>query len=95
MQQRKTSIPAEQISVTVNKTSKPIEGQAKIKPLGNQTIQQQVPSLSGIKNTTIVQATGPATTAIVNKTTVPYNQTAIGTENITKSPQALKQNQSK
>ncbi len=89
----KTNIPAEQTSVTVNQTTKPVEGQAKLKPLANQTLQQQVPSLSGIKNKTIVQAAGPATTTIVNKTTVPYNQTVIGTENSTKSPQASQQNQ--
>jgi hypothetical protein len=90
----KTTVPAEQTSVTVNQTSKPLEGKANPQPLSNQTIQQQVPSLSGIKNKTIVQATGPATTTIVNKTTVPYSQTNIGTENITKSPQSIQQNQS-
>jgi hypothetical protein len=91
----KTSVPAAQTSVTVNQTTKPVEGQAKLKPLANQTLQQQVPSLSGIKNKTIVQATGPATTTIVNKTTVPFNQTVIGTENSTKSPQVSQQNKTK
>ena len=86
----KTSIPAEQTTVKVNKTTKPVEGQANLKPLDNQTMQSQVPSISGIQNKSIVQATGPATTEIVNKTTVPYNQTIIGTENNTKSqPQAI------
>ncbi len=90
----KTSIPAAQTSVTVNQTTKPIGDQSKLKPLDNQKMQQQVPSLSGIKNKTISQATGPATTTIVNKTTVPYNQTIIGTENSTKSPsQTSQQNQ--
>jgi hypothetical protein len=88
----KTSIPAEQTTVKVNKTTKPVEGQANLKPLNNQTMQSQVPSISGIQNKSIVQATGPATTEIVNKTTVPYNQTIIGTENSTKStPQASSQ----
>ena len=88
----KTSIPAEQTTVKVNKTTKPVEGQANLKPLDNQTMQSQVPSISGIQNKSIVQATGPATTEIVNKTTVPYNQTIIGTENNTKSqPQASNQ----
>jgi hypothetical protein len=87
----KTSIPAEQTTVKVNKTTKPVEGQANLKPLDNQTLQQ-APSISGIQNKSIVQATGPATTEIVNKTTVPYNQTIIGTENSTKSqPQASNQ----
>jgi hypothetical protein len=88
----KTSIPAEQTTVKVNKTTKPVEGQANLKPLDNQTMQSQVPSISGIQNKSIVQATGPATTEIVNKTTVPYNQTIVGTENSTKSqPQASNQ----
>ena len=88
----KTSIPAEQTTVKVNKTTKPVEGQANLKPLDNQTKQSQVPSISGIQNKSIVQATGPATTEIVNKTTVPYNQTIVGTENSTKSqPQASNQ----
>ena len=92
----KTSIPAEQTTVKVNKTTKPVEGQANLKPLDNQTMQSQVPSISGIQNKSIVQATGPATTEIVNKTTVPYNQTIIGTENSTKSqPQASKSNRTK
>ena len=77
----KTSIPAEQTTVKVNKTTKPVEGQANLKPLDNQTMQSQAPSISGIQNKSIVQATGPATTEIVNKTTVPYNQTIVGTEN--------------
>src|SRR6476661_6197000 len=88
----KTNIPAQQTTVEVNKTSKPVEGQANLKPLSNQTLQQ-APSLSGIQNKSIVQATGPATTTIVNKTTVPYNQTIIGTENQSKSVQQGQQNQ--
>jgi hypothetical protein len=88
----KTNIPAQQTTVEVNKTSKPVEGQANLKPLSNQTLQQ-APSLSGIQNKSIVQATGPATTEIVNKTTVPYNQTIIGTENQSKSVQQGQQNQ--
>ena len=96
----KTNIPAEQTTVKVNKTTKPVEGQANLKPLANQTMQQ-APSISGIQNKSIVQATGPATTKIVNKTTVPYNQTIIGTENNTKSQQQgqqikpIKQDQTK
>ena len=88
----KTNIPAQQTTVEINKTSKPVEGQANLKPLSNQTLQQ-APSLSGIQNKSIVQATGPATTTIVNKTTVPYNQTIIGTENQSKSLQQGQQKQ--
>jgi hypothetical protein len=36
-----------------------------------------------MENKTMVQATGPATTVIANKTTVPFNQTTIGTGNTT------------
>ncbi len=78
----KTSIPAEQTTVKTSTITKP--GQSLIKPLSNQTLQQ-TPSLSGIQNKTIVQATGPATTTIVNKTTVPYNQTVIGAANTSKA----------
>ena len=87
----KTNIPAQQTTVKINKITKPVEGQAALKPLGNQTIQSQVPSLSGIQNKSIIQATGPATTTIVNKTSVPYNQTIIGTENQSKSVQQQNQ----
>jgi hypothetical protein len=88
----KTSIPAEQTTVKVNKTTKPVEGQANLKPLDNQTMQSQVPNISGIQNKSLVQATGPATTEIVNKTTVPYNQTIVGSGNNTKSiPQVSNQ----
>ncbi len=89
----KTSIPAEQTTVTVNQTTTPVNDQAKLQPLANQTIQQQLPSLSGVKNQTMVQSTGPATTAIINKTTVPFNQTTMGMENSTTSPQQPQQNQ--
>lgn len=86
----KTSIPAEQTTVKTSTTTEP--GQSLVKPLSNQTLQQS-PSLSGIQNKTIVQATGPATTTIVNKTTVPYNQTTIGAENLSSlSSQSSSQN---
>ena len=67
-----TTIPAEQTTVTVNQTTKPMD-QSQIQPLGNQTITSQTGNLSDIENKTIVQATGPATTTIANKTTVPFN----------------------
>jgi hypothetical protein len=87
----KTTIPAEQTSVTVNQTTKPIEGQAQLQPLENLTMQQQLPNLTNIQNQTMVQPAGPATTTIVNQTTVPFNQTIIGTENNTTPQQALQQ----
>jgi hypothetical protein len=87
----KTTIPAQQTSVTVNQTTKPVEGQVQLQPLENQTIQQQLPNLTNLQNKTMVQAAGPATTTIVNQTTVPFNQTIIGTENSTTPQQALQQ----
>ncbi len=54
----KTSIPDEQICVTVNQTTKPVQSQGQLKPLKNQASQQQVPRISGINNKTMVQATG-------------------------------------
>ena len=80
-----TTIPAEQTIVTVNQTSEPVQGQSQIQPLGNQTITSQTGDLSNIQNKTMVQSTGPATTVIANKTTVPFNQTTIGMDNMTNS----------
>ncbi len=87
----KTTIPAQQTSVTVNQTTKPIQGQVQLQPLENLTMQQQQPNLTNLQNKTMVQAAGPATTTIVNQTTVPFNQTIIGTENSTTPQQALQQ----
>jgi hypothetical protein len=77
-----TTIPAEQTTVTVNQTTKPID-QSQIQPLGNQTLTQQPGNLSNLENKTLIQPTGPATTTIANKTTVPFNQTTIGMDNMT------------
>ena len=52
-----------------NQTLQPLE------TLTNQT--QAPPSLSGIENKTMVTPTGNATTTVVNKTTVPFNQTMV------------------
>jgi hypothetical protein len=82
-----TTIPAQQTSVTVNQTQEPAGNQAQLMPLENQTVQQQLPSLSGLENKTMVQPIGPAITTIVNQTTVPFNQTTIETGNSTTSPQ--------
>ena len=78
-----TTVPVEQTTVTVNQTSKPVQDQSQIQPLGNQTVTSETGNLSNIENKTMVQATGPATTTIANKTTVPFNQTTIGTGNST------------
>ncbi|MBA3977470.1 MAG: hypothetical protein H0X50_04650 [Nitrosopumilus sp.] len=82
-----TTIPAQQTTITVNQTITPVEGQSQLKPLKNQTVQQQTPNLLGLENKTMVKATGPAITTTVNQTTVPYNQTTIVTGNSTISPQ--------
>ena len=79
-----TTVPAEQTTVTVNQTTKPMD-QSQIQPIGNQTITSQTGNLSDIENKTVVQATGPATTTIANKTTVPFNQTTIDMDNVTNS----------
>lgn len=79
-----TTVPAKQTTVTVNQTTKPIKDQGEIQPLGNQTITSETGNLSNIQNKTMVQATGPATTVIANQTTVPFNQTTIGTDNSTR-----------
>ncbi len=78
-----TTVPAEQTTVTVNQTTEPIQNQSQLQPLGNQTLTSETGDLSNIENKTMVQATGPATTVIANKTTVPFNQTNIGTGNTT------------
>lgn len=75
----KTTIPAEQTTVTVNQTTEQLQGQADLQPIGNQTLVEKTPQLSNLENKTMVQSTGPAITTIVNKTTVPFNQTTLGT----------------
>jgi hypothetical protein len=74
----KTTIPAQQTTVTVNQTSEPAITNGTLQPLENLTNQTQAPpSLSGIENKTMVTPTGNATTTVVNKTTVPFNQTMV------------------
>src|SRR5918999_1101515 len=72
----KTTIPAQQTNVTVNQTTEPVSPQA-LQPLENLTQSQTAANLSGIENKTMVTPTGNATTTIVNKTTVPFNQTMV------------------
>jgi hypothetical protein len=72
----KTTIPAQQTNVTVNQTTEPVSPQA-LQPLENLTQSQSAANLSGIENKTMVTPTGNATTTIVNKTSVPFNQTMV------------------
>src|SRR5918993_3039619 len=72
-----TTIPAQQTNVTVNQTAEPVSPQA-LQPLENLTQSQSDANLSGFENKTMVTPTGPATTTLVNKTTVPFNQTMVG-----------------
>jgi hypothetical protein len=78
-----TTVPAEQTSITVNQTTEAVPDQSQLQPLQNQTITSETGDLSNIENKTMLQATGPATTTIANKTNVPFNQTTIGTDNTT------------
>src|ERR671910_1118338 len=72
-----TTIPAQQTNVTVNQTAESVSPQA-LQPLENLTQSQSAANLSGFENKTMVTPTGPATTTLVNKTTVPFNQTMVG-----------------
>jgi hypothetical protein len=72
----KTTIPAQQTNVTVNQTTEPVSPQA-LQPLENLTQSQTAANLSGFENKTMVTPMGNATTTIVNKTTVPFNQTIV------------------
>src|SRR5918993_629401 len=71
-----TTIPAQQTNVTVNQTAEPVSPQA-LQPLENLTQSQSDANLSGFENKTMVTPTGKATTTLVNKTTVPFNQTMV------------------
>src|ERR671911_1304202 len=72
-----TTIPAQQTNVTVNQTAEPVGPQV-LQPLENLTQSQSAANLSGFENKTMVTPTGPASTTLVNKTTVPFNQTMVG-----------------
>src|SRR5919112_2209741 len=72
-----TTIPAQQTNPPVNQTAEPVSPQA-LQPLENLTESQSAANLSGFENKTMVTPTGPATTTLVNKTTVPFNQTMVG-----------------
>ena len=80
-----TTIPAQQTNVTVNQTAEPVSPQA-LQPLENLTQSQSAANLSGFENKTMVTPTGPATTTLVNKTTVPFNQTMVGVGEANQTP---------
>lgn len=72
----KTTIPAQQTTVTVNKTPSSLD-QSALQPLQNQTMAEAPADLSAFKNKTVLQPTGEAQTTMVNKTTVPFEQTTV------------------
>jgi hypothetical protein len=90
----KTTVPAQQTNVTVNQTTEPVSPQA-LQPLENLTQSQTAVNLSGFENKTMVTPTGNATTTVVNKTTVPFNQTMVsaGEANQTTGQQSQQQGQ--
>src|ERR671913_1397994 len=72
----KTTIPAQQTTVTVNETTSSID-QSALQPLQNQTLGDVPVDLSAIENKTVLQPTGEAQTTMLNKTTVPFEQTTV------------------
>jgi hypothetical protein len=83
----KTTIPAQQTTVTVNETTTPID-QSALQPLENQTLGGSQVDLSNIENKTVLQPTGEAQTTMLNKTTVPFEQTTVEGMNQTGAQQA-------
>ena len=86
----KTTIPAQQTTVTVNETTSSID-QSALQPLQNQTLGDVPVDLSGIENKTVLQPTGEAQTTMLNKTTVPFEQTTVEGMNQTGAQQAQQQ----
>ena len=82
----KTTIPAQQTTVTVNETTSPMD-QSALQPLQNQTLGKAPVDLSAIENKTVVQPTGEAQTTMLNKTTVPFEQTTVEGMNQTQAQQ--------
>jgi hypothetical protein len=82
----KTTIPAQQTTVTVNETTSSID-QSALQPLQNQTLGEAPVDLSAIENKTVLQPTGEAQTTILNKTTVPFEQTTVEGINQTQGQQ--------
>jgi hypothetical protein len=88
----KTTIPAQQTTVTVNKTPSSLD-QSALQPLQNQTMTEAPADLSAFKNKTVLQPTGEAQTTMVNKTTVPFEQTTVEGINQTGGQQQQQDNQ--
>jgi len=88
----KTTIPAEQTTITVNKTASSLDKSA-LQPLQNQTLGKAPVDLSAFKNKTVLQPTGEAQTTMVNKTTVPFEQTTVEGMNQTQGQQQQQGNQ--
>ena len=82
----KTTIPAQQTTVTVNKTPPSLD-QSALQPLQNQTMAEAPADLSAFENKTVLQPTGEAQTTMVNKTTVPFEQTTVEGINQTQAQQ--------
>ena len=82
----KTTIPAQQTTVTVNETTSSLDKSA-LQPLQNQTMAETPVDLSAFKNKTVLQPTGEAQTTMLNKTTVPFEQTTVGGINQTQTQQ--------
>jgi hypothetical protein len=82
----KTTIPAQQTTVTVNETTSSID-QSALQPLQNQTLGEAPVDLSAIENKTVLQQTGEAQTTMLNKTTVPFEQTTVEGVNQTQAQQ--------
>jgi hypothetical protein len=78
----KTTIPAQQTTVTVNETTSPID-KSVLQPLQEQTLGDAPVDLSGFENKTIVKPTGEAKTTTVNQTTVPFEKTIVEGSNQT------------
>jgi hypothetical protein len=82
----KTTIPAQQTTVTVNETKSSTD-QSALQPLQNQTLGDAPVDLSAIENKTVLQPTGEAQTTMLNKTTVPFEQTTVEGGNQTEAQQ--------
>jgi hypothetical protein len=82
----KTTIPAQQTTVTVNETTSSLDKSA-LQPLQNQTMAEAPVDLSAFKNKTVLQPTGEAQTTMLNKTIVPFEQTTVEGINQTQGQQ--------
>lgn len=74
----RTTIPVDQINITVRQFTQPVDEDA-LKPIGEiGTIREQKElNISAVDTQIILEPTGEATTAIFNRTVIPFNQTEI------------------